>query len=177
MLGWKWVDMCSYIHCRSKKQLMWLFGHSANILPTSTPLLQPFSLWDIHFVFFVLAHLSNTCLALMFFWHIKKFATLCFESLFVSHKPTIPSSFLLLFSSLACNYWPPSLPVSHSGLCCVKVWANVCVNMFEILMACSILCRWLCCSHYGYRSSKWTEAGRMWGHLYVIQHRTGTQWE
>lgn len=31
-------------------------------------------------------------------------------------------------------------------------------DMFAILIACTILCRWLCFSHYGSRSSTWAKA-------------------
>ena len=59
----------------------------------------------------------------------------------------------LLTSRSSCQ----ALHVSHSWICA----ASVCTNMFVILIACAILCRWLSCSHYGYHSWNRTEAGLM----------------
>lgn len=159
--SWPSIDPCSCKQGDAGVEEGWplTLTSACGVCVKGTSLPPPsFSLWDLYFVFFISC---SPCLALMFKAH-QKTATLCFESLWPSHKsakiPFLPfSSSLFYMQLLTSRSSCQTLHVSHSWVCA----ASVCTNMFVILIACAILCRWLSCSHYGYHSWNRTEAGLM----------------
>lgn len=95
-----------------------------------------------------------------------------------SHKSTLLLFVLLVmidprFPHPACLYLSPTLPfLWRSCEKCVLMH----VTNHAMPITCTLLCRWRCFSHYGYRSSTWQ--GLLRPSACVTQHRiTAAQWE
>lgn len=185
MWGWKWagvVCLCSHSCVHQRGRCCRLSVTVLNIPPTSILFFfTALSLWDLHLVFFLPAHLSNTCLALMFEAHQKKSATRCFKSLITSHKPTI-LPLLSFFSSISMQLLTSLSSsrtcLSFSGLLCQRVGRrvreHVCNpnSMLHTVQMAVLLSLWL--------SQLKVNRGKAYARpsVCVTQHRiTGTQWE
>lgn len=126
MRGWDELALCVcvYVHQRGRWCRL-----SVTVLNVSPPFFL-YSLFTLRSSLFRPAHLSITYLALMFKAHKKKNpATLCFKSLFTSHKPnTLPLFSFLPLPSMqlpTSPFFQPNYTFTFSGLLCQRVGKRV----------------------------------------------------
>lgn len=156
--------------------MMRIVGHCVErtSLPVPSVFFQHCSIWDRQFVFFSLRSPFPYLFGFDVLSASKKPATKCFESFFTTDKPTV-LPFFPFFSLLATwetrtvrpeenggQYSIFSLSnftcLSFSGLLCQRVGKRL-HEYFCNTNSMRHTVRWLCFSHYGYCSSKWTEVG------------------